>query len=138
MLFMVVHKDIPPWLLRRYSCPLLRYCRHEMWQNAVFVTKPIIECQKPFIDTTSPTNIGTCSNRIYLGGQVFGAEWHKITVNLSMRCSGFFAQVRRGETFLLRTEDGKTPIDAFAVGAIKAFGSRCWKNSLSSRITNGS
>jgi hypothetical protein len=55
-----------------------------------------------------------------LGGRVFGVEWHKITADLSMRCFGFFARVRRDETCLPRMEDRKTPIDAFAVGAIKA------------------
>jgi len=99
---------------------------------------PTIECQNPFIDTTFLTNTGSCLNRTCLGGQVFGAEWRKTTVNLSMRCFGFFAQVRHGEICLLHMEGGKTPIGAFVVGAIRAFGSRCWKNSSLIRITNGS
>lgn len=32
MLFMVVDKDIPPWLLRRYSCPILYRARSRSTQ----------------------------------------------------------------------------------------------------------
>jgi hypothetical protein len=40
---------------------------------------------------------------------------------------GYFAQVRRGEIYLLITAIGRTHIEGFAVGEIKAFGKRYWK-----------
>ena len=88
-----------------------------MCQNGAFVTNLMIECRKPPIDTTFQTGTGSCSNRIYPGEPVFGAELHRIIANSSMRCSGFFAPARRGETCRSRMGGGKTPIDAFAVGA---------------------
>ena len=116
----------------------IRYCRHEMWQNGAPVTNFMIACQKPSIATTFQTGTGNCSSRTYLGEPVFGAELRRTTANSSTQCSGFFAPARRGETCRSRMGGGKTPIDAFAVGATRVFGSRYWKSSLSSPITNGS
>lgn len=66
------------------------------------------------------------------------AGLHRTTANSSMPCSGFFAPVHRGEACRPRMVGGKTPIDVFAVGVTRAFGSRCWSSSLWSLISNGS
>ena len=124
--------------MKKLLAALFRYCRHEMWQNGAPVTNFMIACQKPSIATTFQTGTGNCSIRTYLGEPVFGAELRRTTANSSTQCSGFFAPARRGETCRSRMGGGKTPIDAFAVGATRVFGSRYWKSSLSSPITNGS
>ena len=51
-----------------------------------------------------------------------------IIVNLSMPCFGFCALERLGETYRRAMAIGKTPTSVFVVGAIKEFGSDCWKN----------
>jgi len=115
-----------------------RYSRHKICHNVFFATNLMTECRKPFIDMTYQTNTGSCSNRIYRDEPGFGVGSHKITASSSMPCSGFFARARHGGICPLPTGGGKTPTGASAAGAIRAFGSRCWKSSLSSRITNGS
>lgn len=71
---------------------------------------------------------GPGSNCCCRGARGREAEMLEIIVNLSMRCSGFYVPERLGVICRRAIKTGKIPASAFAVDAIKAFGSACWRN----------
>ena len=120
-----------------HGCPLLDSVVTRCGMMALFATTALLRCQRRFIDTTYPTDTGNCWSPICRGERGFGVGLRRTTANSSMPCSGFFAPVHRGETCRPRMVGGKIPIDVFAAGVTRAFGSRCSSSSLRSLILNG-
>jgi len=74
------------------------------------------------------TESGISWSPIFLVEKEYGEEKLVITDYLSMRYSGFYAQVLHGVICLQITAAGKTLTDVSVAGAIKEFGRLFWND----------
>ena len=77
---------------------------------------------------TDRMNLGKKWNFYFPGAKGFGAATHVLTVNLSMRCSGFCERERLGGPCRRATGIGRIPIVVFVADATKEFGNAFWRN----------